>query len=209
MQVEVTRKQSRPPKCVPFSSTCQMIAKLLMKCSDVILQHWFKGIEVNSLGFFCDCCRKQDNPDHDQQCFVSIPPNSTTQDVLMCARHKLLRLTTQHHYWLKVAKVYLFSQNVLPALRMYMFQADKNSPLKKIEFTQLAQAVQSQERLIKLAEALEMDSSKYPSVSSNSGIKMLRDWSANMKQHGIDREFQRFHLVHHLHSIGMISTANE
>ena len=63
--------------------------------------------------------------------------------------------------------------------------------------------------LIKLAEVLEMDSSKYPLASSNSGIKMLHDWSANMKQHGIDREFQRFHLVHHLHSIGMISTANE
>ena len=36
MQVEVTCKQSRPPKCAPFSSACQMIAKLLKKCSDVI-----------------------------------------------------------------------------------------------------------------------------------------------------------------------------
>ena len=90
-----------------------------------------------------------------------------------------------------------------------MFKANKNSPLKKVEFNQLAQAVQSQNMLTKLADALEMDISKYPSFRSSSGVKMLCDWSANMKQHGIDQRVQRSHLVHHLQSIGMISVANE
>ena len=105
VQVEVTRRQNRPPNCAPFSSVCQVIAKVLKKCSDVVLQHWLKGMEVNSIGFFCDSCRKQENSDQDQQCFVLIPPNSTTQVILKCARHKLLHVTTQHHYWLKFAKV--------------------------------------------------------------------------------------------------------
>ena len=208
IQVQIIRIRDRYQRDEPFSIICHEVLNIINDCFPTI-RHWLKGIEIN-YAFICEHC--QECEQLGKQHFIRVSLNSTNVffNELRCDKQQFAQLTTSHKYWMPICEhVHVVSMitnyaidNINDCVCVEILQGTPDLELTKIELRSIGAAVQRMGRLNDLVETLEMSCTR--SILANDpdpACTVLFAWLREMTM----RKYPniRFHLAHHLATIGM------